>query len=78
MTDSEITEALGTLSNTQASAVLEVLRAFHAEQRDAVCLPDLTDGTRHYNAGRLAASVDLMADWPLRVGAAQRAVNAGG
>jgi hypothetical protein len=78
MNESEIKAALGTLSNTQAAAVLEVLRAFHGEQRDAVCQPGLSDGDRHYNAGRLAAAVDLMADWPLRVGAAQRVANSEG
>ena len=67
MNESEIHAALGTLSDTQAKAVLTVL--MDARENEVVTLagPDQADGARHYNAGRLAMVEGLRLDWHERI-----------
>ena len=72
MTESEISAALGTLSDTQAAAVAEVLMDARENEVETLAGPDQADGARHYNAGRLAMVEDLRNDWPERILAARR------
>lgn len=42
-------------------AVLQVLDDAVINEQDAATIPDLTDGARHFNAGRLAHAKDVRA-----------------
>lgn len=72
MSESEISAALGTLSETQAEAVAEVLMGARENEVATLAGPDQADGARHYNAGRLAMVEDLRVDWQERILAARR------
>ena len=67
MNESEISAALGTLSDTQAAAVLTVLMDARENEVETLAGPDQADGARHYNAGRLAMVEDLRLDWHERI-----------
>ena len=72
MNPAEIEAALGTLSATQAEAVALVLMSAREEEVATLAGPDMADGARHYNAGRLAMVEDLRADWTDRIREARK------
>ena len=72
MTPSDIRAALGTLSDTQAEGVALVLMSAREEEVATLAGPDMPDGARHYNAGRLAMVEDLRADWADRIREARK------
>lgn len=61
MTEPEILAGLASLDETHPfiKALAAVLADDTSDEVDGVTAPDLTDGARHFNAGRLAHARDL-------------------
>lgn len=61
MSDLELQRGLATLDTKHPfwQAVQDVLAQAVVNEQLAVAQPDITDGARHYNAGRLAHALDL-------------------
>ena len=65
MTDLEIKAGLLTLepSHPFVQALKALLAQSVLEEQDSVTNPNLTDGGRHFNAGRLAHAKDFAGGW---------------
>lgn len=59
LTDEEVTMHIGTIPPMAWVALMQFLTNVVEVEVGGASAPDLADGARHYNAGRLAMAVDV-------------------